>query len=493
MEKRRITRNAITSVTQVMLSGVFLLVLYRYLLDTIGVEKMGIWSVVLATTSASRISELGLSGSVVKFVAKYIAQADAYKASGIVQTAAISIGVVLGVVLLIANPLLAWFLGFIIPSHALPDALSILPYALASLWITTIAGVFQSGLDGCQRIDLRNFIMIAGSVLYLLFVVLLVPGYGLIGLAYGQIAQAGTLLLASWFLLRRELSFLPIIPHRWRKDFFKEMILYGINFQIISIMGMLFEPMTKALLSKFGGLSMVGYFDMANRMIIQFRALLVSANQVLVPIIAGLQEIDPLRIKHIYKESCTLMTFLALPFYALIIAAMPFISEIWIGHYEQFFVIVGIALAVGWLINTLSAPSYFVYLGSGYLKWNTLSHIVMGGLNLISGYLLGLWIGGIGVVFGWILALVLGSVITLIAYHVENKIGIFELFDKNTLIVMLGCTFVIIFAFFMYYRFHGQVSVYILFVLYVLLFGMVVGPLLWRHPMRTSLIRFING
>jgi hypothetical protein len=50
---------------------------------------------------------------------------------------------------------------------------------------------------------------------------------------------------------------------------------------------MLIDPVIKALLVKFGGLSPVAYYEMAQRMVMQFRSLLVSAAQVMVPMVAN--------------------------------------------------------------------------------------------------------------------------------------------------------------------------------------------------------------
>jgi len=248
---------------------------------TIGVEQLGIWSIVLATTTVINISNLGLSGSVVKFVAKYIARAELGNVSSVIQTAALSLGSLIGLVLLIIYPLLQTLLEYIVPDSGLPDALSVLPYALVSFWITAIAGIFQAGLDGCQRIDLRNILLIGNHLLYLGLAFLWVPSYGLLGLAYAQVFQASSILIVSWFLLRWELKNLPLVPYHWHRNLFFEMLSYGINFQFVSIIGMLSDPLTKALLSKFGGLAMVGYYEMAYRMLSQFLAIMVNANQVL--------------------------------------------------------------------------------------------------------------------------------------------------------------------------------------------------------------------
>ena len=327
------------TIMQVVVSSVILFFLYRYLLYTIGVAKLGVWSVVMATASASRMSELGISGSVVKFVAKYRAHSDVRSVSEVVQTAAISTAVLLSVMLGLLYPIFSWLLKFVIPASDIAEGLAILPYTLISLWCIALAGVFLSGLEGCQRIDLRSWILMGSSIIYLFLTVILVPEFGLIGLAFGQVLQAGIALTISWILLRRELKILPSIPSRWSKRLFKEMIGYGANFQIVSIVGMMFEPVTKGLLSRYGGLAMVGYYEMASRMVLQFRIIIVSANQVLVPVIAALQETAPDRIRIIYRESYRLIVYLSLPLFSGLVAANPVISELWIGAYENTFVL----------------------------------------------------------------------------------------------------------------------------------------------------------
>ena len=79
MQKRQIILNAIMSFIQIMVISGVLFILYKFLLNTIGVEQLGIWSLVLATTAVTQIANLGLSGSVVKYVAKYIARKENHK------------------------------------------------------------------------------------------------------------------------------------------------------------------------------------------------------------------------------------------------------------------------------------------------------------------------------------------------------------------------------------------------------------------------------
>jgi O-antigen/teichoic acid export membrane protein len=440
MSGKRLTRNALMAVIQVLVSGGVLFFLYRYLLQTLGSEQVGIWSIVLATASVSRISELGITASAVKFTAKYIARDEKNKAAEVIQTTAITIAVVLFCVLLAGYPVIAWLLGKVVPTEKISTAIEILPYALGSIWISSIAGVALSALDGCQRIDLRGVISVLGNLSFLGLTWYLVPGYGLFGVAWAQIGQAILTLLGCWFLLRRELPSLSLMNLRWRRSLFLEMLQYGFNFQLISIFIMLVEPITKSLMSKFGGLTSVAYYEMASRMVSQFRLLLVSANQVMVPHVASQHEVNSETVKVEYLKSYKIIFALSLPIFVGVAEISPLVSELWIGHYESKFVTYAALLSAGLWVNTLSGPAYFTNLGTGMLKWNVIGHIILGVVNIVFGYVLGHVLGGVGVVIGYLLALIIGSGSIIYGYHYDNHISVSELFPHESKKLFLsGC------------------------------------------------------
>ena len=488
MKKNIILLNAIMSLIQIILVAGILFFLYRFLLKTIGVDQLGIWSLVLATTSVTQIANFGFSGSVVKFVAKYAAREDERSVSGVIQTAALSLALMMGTFILIGYPVIKWVLSLVVPSNSLAYAISILPYALVSLWLTTITGVFQSGLDGFQRIYIRNFIVMGGSLFFAILCFIFARKYGLIGLAYAQIINNAMILILSWILIKRLLPVLPVIPYQWDKSLFKEIVGYGINFQIISISNMLYDPITKAFLSKFGGLSMVGYYEMANKMVQQFRSLIVSSNQVLVPAIADLQENNPERIRSIYLTNYNLLFFLALPLYTLIIISTPFISEIWIGHYEKVFISIGIFLAIGNFLNTLNVPAYFSNLGIGSLKWNVIGHIAIAVLNIIFSAFLGFLFGGYGVVIGWALALSLGSAVIYISYHIDNKIPVSELFPKDSRGMFIVCFIVLVLSLIMQSSIIIDIKSILMNIVVIFFSTLIIFIPLWFHPMRYRII-----
>jgi len=489
MQTRRIFKNAWMAVLQVLVTGLALFFLYYFLLKAIGVELLGVWSLVLATSSVVQIGNLGLSGSVVKFVAKYVARKEMAVAAEVIETAAISLGFAFLALLVILYPVLLMLLELALPTDNLGDALSLLPFAVVTLWVAVVTGTFQSGLDGCQRIDLRSMLTIAGSILNLVFTIVFVQAYGFIGLGYAQVLQASLLLVASWVVLRWELKELPFIPHRWKRGLFMEMLLYGINFQLSSIAIMLYEPATKWLMSYFGGLTMTGYYEMASRMVNQFRAVLVAANQVLVPVIAGFEETDPKKSAMMYVRAFRLMLFLALPYYAAIMVAIPLISQIWIGKYEVYFVVFSMLLIASNFINTVNAPAYFSFMGIGHLRWTLVAHIVIAVLNVGLGALLGMLYSGVGVAVGAALALVVGSNIIMLKYHSEENVSWLDLriTEHAWLAVasIVGATIGLL----TYFHFQPDYSILIISLMMIAAFLFCVLPVVWFHPIMRFLLR----
>lgn len=493
MQKRQIFINALMSVFQIIVISIVSFFLYRFLLKTIGVEKLGIWSLILATTSVTQIANMGFSGSVVKFVAKYVARGEPDNVSKVIQTAALSIAVSIGITLLALYTPIKWILGLVISPESLSFALKILPFSFFALWILMIASIFNAGLDGCQRIYLRNILLMIGALFYFFLALILTPRYGLIGLAYAQVAQNAFIFLCSWILIKRFIAPLPVIPCQWDKNTFKEIIRYGINFNIISVTIMLCDPVTKVLLSKFSGLTMVGYYEMANKMVLQFRSLLVSVNQVLVPAIANLQERLPEKIKSIYMVSYQLCFYLSVPLFSLLIVSTPAISELWIGHLEQYFVIFATLLLIARFFNTLEGPAYFANLGSGEIEWNVVSHLTKAGLNLGLGVLLGLLFGGTGVVVGWAISLIIGSCMICFSYHIKNKISLIELLPKESRLILIMCLLVVTASLLIQNRLN-QIYTQLLFnYIVIILFSTIIFIFLWFHPMRRRLIEWITN
>jgi O-antigen/teichoic acid export membrane protein len=492
MKRRQVFLNAVTTLVQVIGNAGILFFLYRFLIRSIGIERLGIWSLVLATTSVVTLANQGFSTSIVKFVAKYAARRKPDDVSVLVQTAVISIGVAFAVALLALYPAAKWILRVLLPPTALPEAYAILPFALAALWINVVGGTLQAGLAGHQLITHVNYVELGSSALYLALAVWLVPRDGLLGLAYAQVAQGAACFLATWLLLKRRVPGLPFIPLRWSRRLFREAVGYGAQFQFITATQALREPVTKALLTKFGGLAITGLYDVAARWVVTFRELIVQANQVLVPTVSSLQETDPESIPTVYRESYRLIFFLAIPAFAFLVVVSPLVSMIWIGRYDAVFVRFVAVLAAGWLVNVLCNPAYVMDLGTGGLRWVSVGCAATAILNAGLGFAAGEFLDGTAVVAASVLSLIAGYAIVLVSYHLENRVPFAQLLPAESAGIILTSLFgaVIFFPFFRASQTRSIFSLTTTAGISAALLTMIVVPM-WVHPMRKRLLNWV--
>lgn len=135
-------------------------------------EKLGVWSLIVASASILNIGNLGLSSTIVKYIAKYLVYDDHDKISSIIQTALITILIVslflLGLVYILANILLK----AIVPENLMPLATKLLPYSLINIGIILQASIALSALDGIQKIYIRNILLISSSILFLSLIII---------------------------------------------------------------------------------------------------------------------------------------------------------------------------------------------------------------------------------------------------------------------------------------------------------------------------------
>lgn len=421
IDRKQIGRNAVLTVVQVAVSAVTMFLVYRYLLKELGAEKMGVWSIVMAMSTVARLSDLGFAGGMTKYVAKYRALDDAAAVSEVIDTGALSIAglfAVIGTILYVTAYLA---LPYLFTDESIGDARNILPYSLLSFGLMAVGGVYLSALDGFQRADKRNLILIGGTLVYASVIPLSFSQFGFVGLGYAQLLQTGLMAIAGWLLVRRAVNLRKWLPSHWKYVRFREMLGYNLNLQFATVTSFLGDPLTKIMLGQFGSLAMVGYYEMASKMVSQFRGLLVNVNQVLVPVIAHLNETDREKVGVIYTGTYSALLVITVTFYSLVAIAVPAISHFWLGSYNVFFVFVCYVMLGAMQINTMTGPAYFSNMGTGKVLHNSVAQSTIASTNIVLSLLLGWLWGGYGVVMAYALAIAFGSMYLLIQFvHSEG-------------------------------------------------------------------------
>jgi O-antigen/teichoic acid export membrane protein len=149
MNNRRLKLNAITSIIQTVTSAIALVILYRYLIDIIGVARFGVWSLVVGISSLVGAGNLGLTGSLVKYVADYDVVNDNIGMSRAIQTGVLTTAIISLVVVTAGYPLGQYYLRVTLTEDLLHQAMEILPIALAAFWIMMLT---------CQISDQHSFV-----------------------------------------------------------------------------------------------------------------------------------------------------------------------------------------------------------------------------------------------------------------------------------------------------------------------------------------------
>ncbi|MCJ8152377.1 oligosaccharide flippase family protein [Chryseobacterium sp. SSA4.19] len=431
---KKLTINALSAVLQVVFTALLYFFLYKYLLAKIGVEQLGVWSLILSFSSIANLANLGLTSGLVKFVAEYLLEKDKTKLGKLIFTSTLSMSLLFGVLSLIILSFAQFFLGYVVEKKFLNIALEILPYSLGSLCINAVGGVFTSVLEGHQKNYIRNFIYIVSGIIMFGGTVLLTPIYQLKGVAIAQLIQSIFIFVTALLFTVKINQDNKIRYWKWSSESFKELFNYGYKFQLVSISQLLYEPATKLLLSRYGGLALLGHYEMATKAVNQFRALLTNANQVVIPVIAEKsKEGSSSFLQSFYVRMNRILLLITLPLSTVLILATPFISLIWLGSFNDDFMFSMFILIAMTFVNVMCGPSYFSALGEGRLNVLVIVHISMAIVNIILGLILGKLFGGHGIIIAWGIALSGGSLALILNYNKAINIRFSQMFRKQDL------------------------------------------------------------
>lgn len=448
--KKRISINVIFSVLQVGFVGLIYFLIYRIILDKIGIEQLGVWSLILATTSVVNLANFGITSGIVKFIAEYNFYKNVAAIKKVIFTSFIILIAIFSLFSLILYLLGDYFLSFVVEEEYFELTQRLFPISLFSLILNSVSGVFTSVLEGLQKNYLKNILLTFSSILFLIFILLLIDGYGLIGVAYSQLIQSVFMLGISYLIVAFEYKDFLIIYKYWDKKTLLKVTGFGLKFQFISILVMLFDPITKAFLSKFGGLAFLGYYEMANKLIFQVRSFIVNANQVMIPVLAHTIEEGSKKMNELYIKNYNI-TFLVNSFLLSILFILtPLISYFWIGELQNEFIFCMYILIAATFINILNTPAYFSCIAKGELKILIISHLILTVLNSVLGYTFGLFYGGKAVIFSSAISLIISSVYIIYKYNVKIDVrvklkSINKIFFTSALLISLTSISLILF------------------------------------------------
>ncbi|MEC5293425.1 MULTISPECIES: lipopolysaccharide biosynthesis protein [unclassified Aurantimonas] len=420
-----LSRNGLAALGQSLVVLVCTFLAYRLVISYAGLERFGVWSLLLAGSAVARIGDISGGGALARFVAA--AGRDGPENSRDLVHTVMLTSLVLNAMLGLA----VWFgaprvLPLFIEPQYLAEAQALVPYVVASMVIGALAIAATSGIDGAQRADQRAIVVSVASLVFLVACLILVPGFGVIGFGAAQVLQQVVMMVLGWVVLRRHVPGLGWLPHRWRRAAFAETTGYAVKLNAIGVLGLIFEPLVKFAFNHTGGPALVGLYELASRLVVQVRGLVIAAATPLVPAFAAQSGTSDPAFKIMLERAMRITALAAVCATLAAIAGAPLMSIVLLGHMEPVLLTLTAALAAGWAINILTVPIYFAAQALGVLRWNIVGHAVIAASVLFGVFVLVPVLGSNGLVLAIIIGLIVSMFIILLgnahALHVADVV-----------------------------------------------------------------------
>src|SRR5260370_2558817 len=239
-----------------------------------GVEGYGTWAVFLAINGMTSLADLGLVGTLSKFVAEHYAHRDHAALNRLLNTGLAVFGALslLLVGLLWAGSSVVVRVLFRGGSMSGPELTLFFRYFLVIIALNISILLFSSVTTGMQRLDLTN-LMSAFNIPCppILPSILLLRGWGLRGLLYGQACAAVLTLLGYLILVRRLLPQVRLNPLRIDRTEAKHIFSFSLRFYFTQAAVAVHNNVEKVLLAIFVGVPAAGWYDIANDVALKIR------------------------------------------------------------------------------------------------------------------------------------------------------------------------------------------------------------------------------
>lgn len=401
----KIARNSVYNFLRTFINIPITLAIIPYTVKHLGKEDFAIWALVGVISSYARLSDFGITESLIKFFAEHKERNDARRMNQLINTS-ISVYLLLSA---LCYTLMVIILPFIvdkvlnIPPELQSKALYVFNLAIALFFINLSLSVFSSLIIGFLRAEFSNMIALISSLLTAVGTFFFIhQGYGLAGLVYNNaivtvFVVTANIIAAKHLFPRMQIN---LITH-FSKETLKQIFGFSWKIQLTNITQLMIFQIDRVLLSHYVGLNAVSNYEIANRVSLQAMSFIASIFRPLVPAASSLQAASKNEsMAGLYRRSFKYMSLLSIFISFLIIAlAHPFVRT-WMGPgYETSAFTMQLLTAV-YMITLLTGPGVFILNGMNKPHISMRSSIMAGMTNLILCLALVQWFGYYGIIIG---------------------------------------------------------------------------------------------
>lgn len=311
------------------------IILTPMIIHRMGMEGYGVWTLLFTICAYVNAVDANFGVAYNKLTAEYDAQRDYKRLSEIIGAGMSLVGLIaviaLSAIWLARYPILRLFN---VPDPMLVDAGQALLAVSLCVVMRMSFGCAYSVLCGIQRTDLRNLLSIAASMIeFVVSIVLLLRGMGLLGLALGHMTGQILTTMAAWLLCRRlrpELAISPLHATRWG---LWRIAAMGGRFQLLSVVQLLVNKGTKLFTAALLNVYYLGIVEVADKLITLGVAVGSGILAPVMPAFSNLQARgDERRIHALFERGSKMMAAVCLPCFAFLAIFAPQLIEIWTGQ-----------------------------------------------------------------------------------------------------------------------------------------------------------------
>ena len=415
-------------------------------LHRIGVTGYGTWAVFLAINGLTSLADLGLVGTLSKFVAEYHAQKD-FAALSKLLSSGLALFLLMDLVICTAiwcvSPLIIerLFRGTTVPRVEL---IGLLRFFLIVIAANILTQLFASITTGLQRLDLTNMMSAANVLLSaVLATSLVLRGWGLRGLVYGY-TGSGILTIAAYLIVvRRLLPQVVLNPVRFDRNEARKMFGYSLRLYITQAAVAVHNQVEKVLLATLVGVGSAGWYDIASDVALKVRG---SIGFILGPVLPAASELNALgdksRMKELYFRTHKYLAVWGVPLVCYVVAVSGRFVELWIGPNLKMIALPLSVLLIVNFLNLATGPGFLILAGKGDMKPGIQSAVLGMVLNVILSLGLIYKFGFSGAVVGTSASLIIASTYFMLLFHRRTEYSflrvLLESYWKPTYCSVLG-------------------------------------------------------
>ncbi len=418
MSINRIIKNVFSSWASLIVTVLITFFVSPIIVHNLGKETYGIWVIIVSVTGYFTILDFGINAAIVKYISEYFSKNDEIGIRTIFSSS-----MFVFMIVAIAIVVIGFFIGYNFKNFLEIKTLTYKVAAIAfgviviDIAISMIFSVFSGTFTALQEFVALNAISISVTIIKnTTLVIFLLNGYGLLSIAYIQLATSIVRCIAQYFYLRARYPEIYFEVKSINSDTFKVIYNYSIYSFIIAIALKILFYTDSIVIGKIINTESVAYYAIPSSLLDYIEKFVWAMIAVLVPVISGNDAIGQYNDNQkIYLIGTRYSILISAPILITLYFVGPDFIALWMGNDFRIYssgVLRILTVGYGIAFSQLTAQALL----KGIAKHKILALILFleAGINLFISIFLAPKYGIEGVALGTTLPLVTASMILIV-------------------------------------------------------------------------------